>query len=280
MLLLDNYKPCPVEDRRLLLKTGKMIEVDEDNKIISLPEYKRLSLSPSKMLVWDECKAKFRAVMLQEVRDGGSIYTAIGTAAHYVVEQLNKGEELTSTQREDLLRMKLIEECSKATPKIPLNFPPGYSESLRTIQSYEIPKGWKFVQGETLQQLEFADFTFRFVVDAIFMSEDEKTLYIIDYKTSSAPPKNPLQLLLYAWGVSCLKPEWANKTIKSAYWMLRKGNLVYHEASREVVEQVDRMMQTQVELMGTLFEANYFPEKPGSGCHFCNLTSCPVRADS
>ena len=29
MLLLDNYKPCPVEDRRLLLKTGKMIEVDE-----------------------------------------------------------------------------------------------------------------------------------------------------------------------------------------------------------------------------------------------------------
>src|ERR1035437_2262535 len=260
----------------------RIVKAAEQNKILhtgkvtnGVPEVTRLSLSPSKLITWDECKAKFRAVMLKESRDPGSIYTAIGTAAHYVVEQINKGELLSESAREELFRMKLIEEC--AAGDFALNFPAGYKESLVVVKKYKIPDGWNLVRAEALQQIEFVNFTFRYIVDAIFISDDGKTLYIVDYKTSAAVPKSPLQLMAYSWATAVQKPEIMEYTVKAAYHMLRKDSLHFHDATRETIEGFDAWLEKQVSLIEQCFRLGHHPTTPGAPCHFCALFTCPDR---
>ena len=260
-MLINRHSHTPIEERLNLLPGGK-----------------RLSLSPSKLITYDECKAKFRSVILKEHKDPPNIYTCIGTAAHYVVEQINKGVVLSPSDREELLRMKLFELCAEGD--VAVNFTNGYKESRDVIRSYKIPDGWNFVQGEALQQLEFVKFTFRYIIDAVFVSDDGKTLYIVDFKTNAAPPKNPLQLLLYAWATSIVSPDIRDYNIRSAYYMLRKDKIIYHDVTNETLDETNSYVNTNVDLIEKLFRLEYFPATPGSGCRFCSLVNCSERDGS
>lgn len=259
---------CDKSEMKDVLHTGKM----NDGK----PELKRLSLSPSKMLTYDECKLKFKDTILVTGKGSSSIYTCTGTAAHYVVEQINKGIKLSTEMRDKLVYEKLIEECAKE--HVSLSFTPSFKESRELIRAYEPPKGYKLVEGELLHQLEFELYTFRYIIDALFVSDDGKKLLIVDYKTNAQPPKSNLQLLLYAWATSICRPDLKDLEMRASFYMLRTGKQIWVDVSKESIKSTQEYMDKSVSIIEKLFRLEHFPAEPGPGCHWCPLQDCEVRA--
>jgi hypothetical protein len=228
------------------------------------------------MLAWDECKRKFKAGVLMTAHDKPTIYTAIGTAAHFVIEQVNKGIELDAGDRNKLMKEKIAEICAK--DDIGMSFTKGFLESRDVVVTYAIPDGWNVIASETKMVLEFPKFDFAFIVDCILQHQTTGDIRIIDYKTSAAVPKSALQLFLYAWGVVMLRPELARQNITSAFHMLRTDKLVYHEIEPAKLLEIDTYMQNQVALMEKMFALDYFPaDNSTGGCHFCPVWDCDIR---
>lgn len=241
-----------------------------------LPGGSRLRLSPSKMIVWDECPARFKDLILTPQSNTDTIYTCIGKAAHYVIEQINKGIALTPTERAELIKRRLIEECSETGT--PLNFSAkGFIESREIVSQYRIPEGWRLLQAENKKVLEFAKYDFSYIIDGLWHDTKRNEIVIIDYKTSAAPPKSPLQLMLYAWATAKAYPDILEYPIRSAYHMLRTDKLVEHQITADTIEQMEDYMAKNVELIVKSFKLDYFPTKGGSYCRFCENEDCEAR---
>ena len=240
----------------------------------------RLRLSPSKMVAWDECKQKFRNAIYQEEKDQDTIYTCLGTAAHTVIETINKGAILDGDARETLLKQELLRLCAEKS--VPINFTAGYKETRDVVRTYEIPPGWELFKAENKQVLNFEKFDFSFIADSIWICHANKTIPIVDYKTSAAVPKNPIQLMCYPWAARARYPE-IQKYLDEGYrfvamyHMLRQDKLVTYEITEETLFQTDRMISMAVAQMERMFKVDFFPTEPGPGCWFCPLVECEDR---
>jgi hypothetical protein len=241
-----------------------------------LPGNNRLRLSPSKLICWDECPARFKNLILQPASNTDTIYTCIGKAAHYVIEQVNKGIQLTPSERGELIKRRLIEECSETGT--PLNFSAkGFHESREVVNNYRIPEGWRLLQAEKKNVIEFAKYDFSYIIDGLWHDTIRNEIVIIDYKTSAQAPKSPLQLMLYAWATSKLYPDILEYPIKSAFHMLRTDKIVEHPITADTIAEMDKYMATNVDLIIKSFKLDYFPEKGGSYCRFCEIEDCESR---
>lgn len=242
---------------------------------MTLPADFRLRLSPSKIIVWGQCRKNAKQAITVSQSGNSNIHSVVGTAAHYVVEQINKGAQLDPTAREDLLRDTLQAECLKEN--VGMEFTKGYRESKETIRNYEPPAGWRLVSGEQKHVLNLGDYDFSYIIDAEWTDlATEKWLDIVDYKTSAAAPSSPLQLELYAWA------EWKRtghdpNFMRARFVMLRDGRSIPCEINRQVVERIDHYMATTSRLIIMMLQNNIeFPATSGH-CFFCPVKDCSER---
>ncbi len=236
----------------------------------------KLRLSPSKMMAWADCPAKFKQEMGPR-RDDQSIYTIIGTAAHAIVERINKGEVLTGKQRAFEFKMSVIVMCEKHNKG--LSFPAGYVQTEIFLQKYEIPDGYRLLRAEGKQVLSLPEFDFAYIIDAMMLDEREGIVDITDYKTSAKVPASALQLMLCYWAEMLHWPELKEYKVRVSYHMLRDGKVVYYEIHPHTFATYEKFMNDNVKLIKNCMSADYWPTIPGKGCHFCPINDiCPVSA--
>lgn len=238
----------------------------------------RIRLSPTKMILWEDCKKKFHNKLFGDVEDRDSIHTVTGKAAHSVIEDINKGQVLNGEQRQRAFKNYLIQQCSETG--VPMRFEPAYEAVNDYLPHYAVEPGWKLFSAEKKQIVEFDSFLFSYLVDAIFINDAGTRLRITDYKSAAKAPKDALQLRLYGWIELIRRPEFQSLQIDIEFHMLRDGKVVSQSFDKEAFREMDAYMRRQVALMYTLKKANYWPETPSNfNCKWCPLTNCPVRIE-
>lgn len=242
-------------------------------KPLEVPLDFRLRLSPSKMIVFKQCKKAFEHAILKGQSGGDNIHSAVGTACHSIVERINKGQVLDVKEREELLHQLLMAECIKG--QVDVEFTKGYKESRETILKYTPPEGRVLLSTEQKHVLNMGSYDFVYIIDSEWTDPEGEELDIVDYKTSAACP-GPFQIELYGWA------EWKRldadpDKMNGYYHMLRKNERVHVPLSRARLEQIDEYMKASVALMLAMFKQNAeFPATPGN-CFFCQVQGCTAR---
>lgn len=251
----------------------KPVEAPVEEAKIVVPADFRLRLSPSKMIVFKDCKRNFQRALLEGQDGGSNIHSVSGTTAHAIVERINKGEVLTPEERADAMHQTLMSECIKN--KVDVEFTKGYKTSRDNILTYAPPEGKILLSAEKKHVLSFPDYDFSYIVDAEWTDEEGEWLDIEDYKTSAATP-GPFQVQLYGWA------EWKRighnpDRMRGYYNMLRHG--MRHEVpiNMEIVQQIDEYMHIATrQILAMLAKGDTFPATPGN-CFFCQVPNCAVR---
>lgn len=238
--------------------------------------FRRLRLSPTRMTTYDLCHAQFLEAVTGDEPNKHTIYTVVGTAAHYVLEQLNKGRLWNDLERERAFKEKMIELCD--VNDVVLSFPNGYKETKLTLHNYAIPSGWRIFSCESKQVLRFAKFDFSYIADVILEHEETGEIEIRDYKTNASVPKSAAQLDYYAWATLQRHPELAGRKIRASYHMLRKDKLVYREFEPGYLESFGSLLEKQISLITKMFALEFFETTPSAdACRWCPLDSCSNR---
>jgi hypothetical protein len=242
-----------------------------------LPNGEILRLSPSRILNLQSCPRMFRADLLKESRDPGSINTEVGTAVHWVLENLNKGADWTPKERINQLRLKLIELCSELG--IPVSFPKAYELSMELIENYSPPPGHTLVSAEGKRVIEFAEYQFSYIVDAVWSRVDENGVKYLsgrDYK-SGQRPKTHMQGTLYLWALYHDFPKYRDHKLEFAYHMTQDDKLIWVNAEN-VVESMDEFMTNAIQQIKMSFMLDHFPATPSNdACRFCPVATCAVK---
>lgn len=236
----------------------------------------KLRLSPSKLITFNDCPRKYAHDTSDGYVSSDNIYGLVGTAAHHVLELLNKGAELTADEREAEMKRKLIELC--AEKNVSLDFPKGYKESKVHVRDYEHPVDLRILTTEHKHVLEFDNFVVSYIIDVEYESLDGTELHIRDYKTNASVPKSPLQLMLYA----ALETErYAREgrlfeKVYAGFHMLRTGKITEAHINEEQIAITTRWIHEQAQKIQKFKAKNSFPAIPGN-CFFCTDHDCPER---
>lgn len=238
----------------------------------------RFRLSPSKMEVWERCQRSFQVTIEGKVSDGDSIYTCVGTAAHKVVERINRGESIPAEERRTEFKSLLVGLC--VNRNVGLSFPPSFKLSREVIAAYEPRPGFRLLSSEQKHVLEFPWGQFSYVIDAVWQKPDLR-IEIEDYKTSASVPKTQLQLQLYSMAESERDPDTISPdNTDLTYMMLRTGKRITVPSSTKAVADAKKYLEASAKMMNALHkQGGEWPTNPSpSNCMWCALIDCPVRA--
>ena len=254
---------------------------------MSAPDPTILRLSPTTLTNFQSCKLRGFVDAIDRPRTE-SIYGAVGTAIHTVIHQINLGQKLSPEARVKLLRSEIRKECIEA--EIDMSFPPSYHKSLDFIQTYEIPDGWEFLQGEVKREVvydfatplpgaRFKKYRLGYLLDALFAdhTKAEETLAIVDYKSKAQAPSSSLQLDLYAVGEVARTPEAGYQHFDVYYYMTRDGGrLINKKGTPERYQGTADYMALVAETIRLYDAIGQKPEPTPGDCKFCSLYECPV----
>lgn len=260
-----------------------------------------LKLSPSKLVSFEKCQRRGQVEALKERDNLKTIYGSIGTAVHRILDDINRGEKLTASERLEKVNDYLFEECKK--DGILPQSTPGYTDSLDFISTYEVPENWKFIEGEIRRELivpfrqsivsptgesKFDAWRLGYLIDALFEDTENNRLIIVDYKSTAKMPKTAMQLNCYAWAeIERFKgtPQEQNapelSQIDGYFWNTRKGGkLANMQLTAESILKTRDFMQTAAESIRMYEDLSLkFPETPGD-CKFCPFLDCSSREDN
>jgi len=246
-----------------------------------LPNGVKLRLSPTKLKVWEECPMRFRNLILEGDSNFQNIHSITGTAAHHVLEMINRGLDKdgdiiwSPERRVKEFKEKILALCSDH--EVPYNLTPAFRETSETLRYYQWPKGYRPLYTEEKQVLEFEDFDFSYIPDIIFERDADGAIFFKDYKTSAKAPKTAVQLKAYGWATVKKHPHLLGRPLRLAFHMLRKDQFVYHEMTAEDIEAFDAWMLRQVDLMHKSFVVDYFDRRKNEECRYCQVKECHIR---
>lgn len=250
-----------------------------------------LKLSPTKVSTFFECPRRGMAEILRTVPGLPSIYGAVGTALHTVVNRINQGEQLTPEQRVKAFRSEIRAECIK--DDLTLHYPPAYEKSLDFLREYKAPKGWTFLEGEVRREIvmgfgfelpgsEFTNFRLAYLLDACFIKPDGR-IAIVDYKTKARAPSSSTQLDCYAVAESERNPDdprYSLSNIDVYYWMTRDGGkLIDKKGTPERYEHAAAQIKAVAAIVRTSALAQTQLEARPGECKFCTVVGCEMRTD-
>lgn len=192
-------------------------------------------LSYSRLDTFHNCPRSFYYTYIEGIRGGDNIYSFIGTAAHEIVEQLVKGKiEIPQAKEQfldaiddaDMLGFEWLSEKTKSK----------YIYDIQHYLDHFDIADYPLAHIEDHFEIEIAGYSFQGYIDC--WMEDDKFIYIEDFKTSSKYSKKDLiahakQLAIYA---AALK-EYADKTGKQI--KLRFNMLKYARVGKKLVERID-----------------------------------------
>lgn len=255
-----------------------------------MPPSGLLRLSPSKVLLWAACKRHAQIKILNEPHeDRPGIHAATGTAAHAVLEAINKGASMTEKERDMMFRVELEKTCIKQG--LDLEFVKSYKESKIMLRGYEVPAGWSVASAERKHVIQVPEhgFEFAYVIDLTLLKDGGDKLRFIDYKSSAAPPSTTLQLVSYAWAESRRLDDLSRAKdpanhrdidrdmLEAAFWMTRDNRQVEAKLTAKVVSDFEGWLFASVDLMRATWKNGLDMDATGGNCKYCPMVGCASR---
>ena len=173
-------------------------------------------------------------------------YKYIDNLASLPTQQMTEG-----TQRH-LDIYKIIQENKIETLK---------DEKLKALLEKVTQNGKSFIEEEfSIQTINALYVGF---IDLYSISEDESTVYIVDFK-SYATPEDDLQLKIYAYALSEKYPK--AEFFMAWYYMLGLGFYKRYFYTRDDLEEVETLLSEKAD---EIYSDKEFPKKPSPACATC-----------
>ena len=197
--------------------------------------------SYSKLSSFQNCPYGYYLTYIQHIKGEDNVYGILGNVVHDMYELLTK-DEITIEEAKEKFKQE-YELCKF----LGLTFPTKMSEEKYV---YDVEHSFDYfikptgrLEQERYFQIEIENKTFRGYIDLIIFDDKNKTIRVIDYKTSSRFSKKDLeshkvfQLILYSMYLEKEYPEY--KILNPMFYMLKYVNVINEKGRTSVKEIYD-----------------------------------------
>ena len=197
--------------------------------------------SYSKLSSFQNCPYGYYLTYIQHIKGEDNVYGILGNVVHDMYELLTK-DEITIEEAKEKFKQE-YELCKF----LGLTFPTKMSEEKYV---YDVEHSFDYfikptgrLEQERYFQIEIENKTFRGYIDLIIFDDKNKTIRVIDYKTSSRFSKKDLeshkvfQLILYSMYLEKEYPEY--EILNPMFYMLKYVNVINEKGRTSVKEIYD-----------------------------------------
>lgn len=197
--------------------------------------------SYSKLSSFQNCPYGYYLTYIQHIKGEDNVYGILGNVVHDMYELLTK-DEITIEEAKEKFKQE-YELCKF----LGLTFPTKMSEEKYV---YDVEHSFDYfikpmgrLEQERYFQIELENKIFRGYIDLIIFDDENKTIRVIDYKTSSRFSKKDLeshkvfQLILYSMYLEKEYPEY--KILNPMFYMLKYVNVINEKGRTSVKEIYD-----------------------------------------
>lgn len=209
--------------------------------------------SYSKLSSFQNCPYGYYLTYIQHIKGEDNVYGILGNVVHDMYELLTK-DEITIEEAKEKFKQE-YELCKF----LGLTFPTKMSEEKYV---YDVEHSFDYfikpmgrLEQERYFQIEIENKIFRGYIDLIIFDDKNKTIRVIDYKTSSRFSKKDLeshkvfQLILYSMYLEKEYPEY--KILNPMFYMLKYVNVI-NEKGRTSIKEIYDIDELRYEVVSPL----------------------------
>lgn len=240
----------------------------------------RQHTSYSQLNTWLECGERYRLQYVEDVEQQPAWWTIGGKAIHSITEDIDKNTTTWSTLTPEVIGQYIDNAYADTVGLISQPFLTSKQDKdywIKNIPSHieqwtewikqsqygiiQNKQGKKAVELEVI--VDILGTPFKGYVDRIVASPSG--LAVLDIKTGTKQPDNPLQLAFYRYAV---KKQYGIELDKGIFFMTKNGKVLEYDLSG----YTDKIIETMITQLAVAKDNNVYIPKEGSGCFIC-----PVR---